>query len=302
MVIREEINSTVEACNTLNEIGQPLKDYNMVIMTFKPSTNLFWNNLQVTTMQMNVQYLQHFNQMVKFQKEFNDIRADEWPKGANPLALLRLLNPCKEVANQLHLNPESVSKKTEILNKLRVTRKCKKNLALLAKYFKKLYKLPTTTSNFIQLQEQTEDTTPSSSHLLQQTGIQCFLLQGIWALCKVFSASLKGYWLEDTDEEIDEQEYEAHYSYMAKTGVSPKNQFYLSAIRTVQKPYESNVFANERRHSGQPESINDTYVLEKDNNVTPDSSNICNNDNQVDQNAADCVDECAALANLIANY
>ncbi|GJT72994.1 hypothetical protein Tco_1032280 [Tanacetum coccineum] len=65
----------------------------------------------------------------------------------------------------------------------------------------------------------------------------------------------------------------------------------------------SNVFANERRHSEQPESINDTYVLEKDDsNVTPDSSNICNNDNQVDQNAVECAaDERAALANLIAN-
>ncbi|GJT37612.1 hypothetical protein Tco_0937477 [Tanacetum coccineum] len=58
----------------------------------------------------------------------------------------------------------------------------------------------------------------------------------------------------------------------------------------------------QERHSEQPESINDTYVLEKDDsNVTPDSSNICNNDNQVDQNAAECVDERAALANLIAN-
>ncbi|GJV18119.1 hypothetical protein Tco_1363442 [Tanacetum coccineum] len=57
-----------------------------------------------------------------------------------------------------------------------------------------------------------------------------------------------------------------------------------------------------RRHSEQPESINDTYVLEKDDsNVIPDSSNICTNDNQVDQNAAECVDERAALANLIAN-
>ncbi|GKA31114.1 hypothetical protein Tco_0717419 [Tanacetum coccineum] len=56
------------------------------------------------------------------------------------------------------------------------------------------------------------------------------------------------------------------------------------------------------RTSEQPESINDTYVLEKDDsNVTPDSSNICNNDNQVDQNAAECVDERAALANLIVN-
>ncbi|GKA37341.1 hypothetical protein Tco_0723906 [Tanacetum coccineum] len=38
-----------------------------------------------------------------------------------------------------------------------------------------------------------------------------------------------------------------------------------------------------------------------DSNVTLDSSNICKNDNQVDQNAAECVDERAALANLIAN-
>ncbi|GKF79053.1 hypothetical protein Tco_0234621, partial [Tanacetum coccineum] len=43
-------------------------------------------------------------------------------------------------------------------------------------------------------------------------------------------------------------------------------------------------------------------VLEKDDsNVIPNSSNICTNDNQVDQNATECVDERAALANLIAN-
>ncbi|GJX26870.1 hypothetical protein Tco_0233166, partial [Tanacetum coccineum] len=53
----------------------------------------------------------------------------------------------------------------------------------------------------------------------------------------------------------------------------------------VQNHDENDVFANVRRHSEQPESINDTYVLEKDDsNVTPDSSNICNNDNQNKQN------------------
>ncbi|GKF84306.1 hypothetical protein Tco_0249204, partial [Tanacetum coccineum] len=67
-------------------------------------------------------------------------------------------------------------------------------------------------------------------------------------------------------------------------------------------PHENDVFANVRRPSEQPESINDTYVLEKDDsNVIPDSSNRCTNDNQVDQNAAECVNERAALANLIAN-
>ncbi|GKA40547.1 hypothetical protein Tco_0733140 [Tanacetum coccineum] len=90
-------------------------------------------------------------------------------------------------------------------------------------------------------------------------------------------------WLEDTDEEIDEQELEAHYSYMAKIQeVSPEESSSTGQpLEQVQNHDESNVFANERRHSEQPESINDTYVLEKDDsNVTPDSSNICNNDNQ----------------------
>ncbi|GJT51808.1 hypothetical protein Tco_0977965 [Tanacetum coccineum] len=85
---------------------------------------------------------------------------------------------------------------------------------------------------------------------------------------------LQADWLEDTDEEIDEQELEAHYSYMAK-------------IQEV-SPEESS-------STGQPLEQKD------DSNVTPDSSNICTNDNQVDQNAAECVDERAALANLIAN-
>ncbi|GKG42320.1 hypothetical protein Tco_0476618, partial [Tanacetum coccineum] len=63
-------------------------------------------------------------------------------------------------------------------------------------------------------------------------------------------------------------------------------------LEQVQNHDENDVFANVRRHSEQPESINDKYVLEKDDsNVIPDSSNICTNDNQVDQNAAESVDE-----------
>ncbi|GJR92670.1 hypothetical protein Tco_0264844 [Tanacetum coccineum] len=60
------------------------------------------------------------------------------------------------------------------------------------------------------------------------------------------------------------------------------------------------------------EGLNSSYTPHKkgygvglqwkdDSNVIPDSSNICTNDNQVDQNATECVDERAALANLIAN-
>ncbi|GJT97722.1 hypothetical protein Tco_1093240 [Tanacetum coccineum] len=140
---------------------------------------------------------------------------------------------------------------------------------------------------------------------VQQNGIQC-LMQGIWPICKGMqeAEAEQADWLADTDEEIDEQELEAHYSFMAKIQeVLPEESSSTDQpLEQVQNHDENNVFANERRHSEQPESINDTYVLEKDDsNVTPDSSNICNNDNQVDQNAAECVDERAALANLIAN-
>ncbi|GKG29899.1 hypothetical protein Tco_0419797, partial [Tanacetum coccineum] len=75
----------------------------------------------------------------------------------------------------------------------------------------------------------------------------------------------------ESDEEINEQELEAHYSCMAKI------------------------------HEVSPEESSSTgHLLEQkdDSNATPDSSNICTNDNQVDQNAAECVDECAMLANL----
>ncbi|GJS53850.1 hypothetical protein Tco_0627212 [Tanacetum coccineum] len=72
----------------------------------------------------------------------------------------------------------------------------------------------------------------------------------------------------------------------------------------VEVPYtaEYNVFAIETQHFEQPKNINDTYVMEKDDiNVIPDLSNMCDNDNQVDQNAEACDDERVAFANLIVN-
>ncbi|GKA99159.1 hypothetical protein Tco_0827096 [Tanacetum coccineum] len=73
-------------------------------------------------------------------------------------------------------------------------------------------------------------------------------------------------------------------------------------LKNVQYDAEYNVFANERQHFDQPESINDTYVVEKDDsNVIPDSSDMCVNDNQADQNNEECDDERVVLTNLIAN-
>ncbi|GJT10508.1 hypothetical protein Tco_0857550 [Tanacetum coccineum] len=51
-----------------------------------------------------------------------------------------------------------------------------------------------------------------------------------------------------------------------------------------------------RQHSEQLKSINDTHVVEKDDsNIILDSSNMCDNDNQADQNAEEYDDERVVL-------
>ncbi|GJS85987.1 gag-pol polyprotein [Tanacetum coccineum] len=78
-------------------------------------------------------------------------------------------------------------------------------------------------------------------------------------------------WLADTDEEIDGQELEAHYSFMVKIQeVLPEESSSTEQpLEQVQNNVENNVFTNERQHS--------------------------------ENNTAECDDEGAAVANLIAN-
>ncbi|GJY63059.1 retrovirus-related pol polyprotein from transposon TNT 1-94 [Tanacetum coccineum] len=438
--IGDEIYSTVDACNTAKEMWTAIERLQQgeSLNVQDVKTNLFWefgkftsrdgesmesyysrfyklmneltrNNLQVSPMQVNVQFLQQlqpewsrfvtvvkqreeidtvsyhrlFDVLKQFQNEVNDIRSERLARSANPLALLAAAQPYsdnyyqapkpqrsnapsymqssstrpsattrhkgKEIAKPVTPQSESVSEEDSDPEQARRDKDMQKNLALLAKYFKKLYK-PTnnnlrTSSNS---RNKTEDTTPRynndnqsgqfgnqrtmtvagaretvGSPVVQQNGIQCFNCKGFghyarecrkpkrvkdyayhkekMMMCKQAEQGVplqaeQADWLEDTDEEIDEQELEAHYSYMAKIQeVSPEESSSTSQPKIMCLPCEPSLWR-------QLTSINDTYVLEKDDsNVIPDSSNICTNDNQVDQNAAECVDERAALANLIAN-
>ncbi|GJZ89298.1 hypothetical protein Tco_0661080 [Tanacetum coccineum] len=68
-------------------------------------------------------------------------------------------------------------------------------------------------------------------------------------------------------------------------------------LKHVQHDAGYNVFANERQHSEQPESISNTCVVEKvDSNVIPDSPDMCDNDIQTDQNVIASDDELVTLA------
>ncbi|GKD64125.1 hypothetical protein Tco_1306233 [Tanacetum coccineum] len=317
--IGDEIYLTVDACKTANK------------MFYKMMNELTRNNLHVTSMQVNVQFLQ------QLQPEFNEIHEERIAKSANPLALVTAAQPYTKTYNQAPkhqrsyapapkhsystsssastrhkgkeiakpVTPPSVSDSDEDSDpeQAQKDKEMQKNLALIAKYFKKLYK-PTnnnlrTSSNS---KNKTKDTTPRKPKRVKDYSYH----KEKMLLCKQAEKGVplqaeQVDWLADTDEEIDEQELEAHYSFMANIQevLPAESSSTDTPLEQVRYDDEYNVFANERQHSEQPKSINDTYVLEKDDsNVTPGSSNICNNDNQVDQNATEYVDERAALANL----
>nr|GEU41447.1 hypothetical protein [Tanacetum cinerariifolium] len=111
-------------------------------------------------------------------------------------------------------------------------------------------------------------------------------------------------WSANTDEEVDEQELEAHYSYMAKIQevLVADSVTDLEPMEHVKNNAGYNVFANHLQHFEQSESISNTCLVETDDsNVTHDSPDMCEDDIQNEQNDVESDDERIALANLIAN-
>ncbi|GJS45780.1 retrovirus-related pol polyprotein from transposon TNT 1-94 [Tanacetum coccineum] len=263
----------------------------------------------------------------------------------------------KEIAKPITPPSESASEKDSDPKQAQRGKDMQKNLALIAKYFKKIYK-PTnnnlrTSSNTINknvdttLRYKNDNQTGQfrnqrtvnvvgaretvGGQVVQLFGIQCFNCKefGHFAkecrkpkqvkdstyhkekmlMCKQAEKGVQlqaeqSDWLADTDEEINEQELEAHYSYMEKIQEVPNANSGpdFEPLEQVQYDTDDNVFANDIQHFEQSESISNTCAVETgDSNVIPDSPDMCDNDIQDDQNDVECDDERVALANLIAN-
>nr|GEV30002.1 retrovirus-related Pol polyprotein from transposon TNT 1-94 [Tanacetum cinerariifolium] len=243
--IGDEIYSTVDACQIAQEMWEAIERF------YKLMNEMIRNNLTVTTMQVNVQFLQ------QLQPEWSRHKSKEIAKPSTPLS---------ETASEEDSDPEQAQRDKDM----------QKILALIAKYFKKIYKLMNnnlrTSSNS---RNKNVDTTPRykndnqsgqfgnqrtvnfagarekvGSPVVQQSGIQCFNYKefGHFAkecrkpkrvrdsayhkekmlLCKQAKQGVplqaEQYdWLEDTDEEVDEHELEAHYSYMGKIQENDQN-------------------------------------------------------------------------------
>nr|GEW58264.1 integrase, catalytic region, zinc finger, CCHC-type, peptidase aspartic, catalytic [Tanacetum cinerariifolium] len=171
-------------------------------------------------------------------------------------------NKGKEIAKPITPSSESAFEEDNDPEQAQRDKDMQKNLALIEKYFKKNYKLANnnlrTSSNsknknvdttlryindnqYVQFGNQRTMTVAGArenvgSPVVHQTRIQCFN-------CKKFEHVD---WLADTDDEIDEQELEAHYGFMAKIQevVSLESNSNAEPLEHVQNDDEYNVFAN----------------------------------------------------------
>ncbi|GJS59360.1 hypothetical protein Tco_0654144 [Tanacetum coccineum] len=309
-IIGDEIYSTVDACKIAHEMWIAIERLQQGESLNKQDvkTSLFWefgrftlrdgktiesyyfrfyrminemvrNKLEVATMQVNVQFLQQlqpewsrfmtvvkqtvdldkesyhklFDILKQYQKEVDEICAEKIARNAYPLALI--YKPTNNnLITSLHTRNKNVDTSPRYKNKNQTGQFGNQRTVTVAGARETCMK-----------PKRVKDYTYYKEKML---------------LCKQAEKGVplqaeQANWIEDTDEEIDEQELEAQYMYMAKIQEVPTADLGPSF---------------------------DVEPLEEvDSNVIPDSSDMCNNENQSDQNAEECDDERVVLANLIAN-
>nr|GFD41487.1 hypothetical protein [Tanacetum cinerariifolium] len=101
-------------------------------------------------------------------------------------------------------------------------------------------------------------------------------------------------WKDDTDDESDDQELEAHYMYMAKLqqvsldAVDSGPIFDKEPEQKVQNDDRYDVFAIECQHPEQSNSVHKTYLIEQDaHNVSIESVDMNYDSEPIDQNDED---------------
>ncbi|GJV95561.1 retrovirus-related pol polyprotein from transposon TNT 1-94 [Tanacetum coccineum] len=255
--IGDEIYSTVDAFATMQ-----------VNVQFLQQLQSEWSRFVTIVKQQHkldeVSYHKLFDILKQYQKEVNELRAKGNNGQESPTSNASLLHTDlmqttghkgkEEIAKPITPPSESASEEDSDPEQAQKDKEMQKNLALIAKYFKKLYK-PTNNNlrTSLNTRNKNVDTTPRDiigGQVVQQSGIQCFNCKefGHFAkecrktkrvkdstyhkekmlLCKQAEKGVQlqaeqSDWLADTNEAIDEQELEAHYSYMAKIQENDQN-------------------------------------------------------------------------------
>nr|GEU79771.1 retrovirus-related Pol polyprotein from transposon TNT 1-94 [Tanacetum cinerariifolium] len=272
---------------TLRKCGKLSKGYN----------KLEWLRFVTIVKQQHkldeVSYNKLFDILKQYQKEVNELCNERLARNANPLALVATAQANQDPYYQTSKSQKSYapSLKPSIPTRSHIT----------TRYKGKEIAKPITPPSEL---ESEEDSNPEQAQRDKDILGYSVLTARNLVILKRNAESQKGLKTPHMDEEIDEQELEAHYSYMAKIQEVPTADTCTDSdpLEHVQNDTGYNVFTNELQHSEQSKSINNTCLVETDDsNVIPDSPDRCDDDIQNDQNDVESDDERVVLANLKLN-
>ncbi|GJT52605.1 hypothetical protein Tco_0978762 [Tanacetum coccineum] len=270
--IDNDIYSTVDACPNACEMWKAIKRF------YKMMNELVRNKCDVTNHQVNVQFL------LQLQPEWQ--RSQQAATRNRGKAIVNSPPPTYDQEPTMVAKDDETSKEKEI----------DKLMALISLSFNKIYK--PTNNNLI-----------TSSNISTQVAKDVAYHKEKMLLCKQEKAGFafnaeQADWRDDTDDEPEDepedQELEAHYLYMAQIQeVTPDAAdnfgpiFDAEPLHKVHNDNDNyNVFANDREHPEQPESVIDTYLEEQgDTNITIDSLDMSTNGETVDPNDDDLTKE-----------
>nr|GEX56591.1 hypothetical protein [Tanacetum cinerariifolium] len=298
--IRDEIYSTVNACQTAQEMWDAIERLqqgeSLNIQDVK--TSLFWEfewSRFVTIVKQQhrldeVSYHKLFDILKQYQNEVNELRAERLARNANPLALVATAqadqdqyyqHQGKQIAKPITPPSETASEEDNDPKQDHRDKDKQKNLALIAKYFKKIYK-PTnnnlrTSSNSRNKNVDTTLRYKNDDHsgqfgnqrtvnvagarenvgtlVVQQSGIQCFN-------CREFG----------------------HFAKECRKPKRVKDSAYHKEKMLLCK-----------------QADNTCLVETDDSNVIPDSPDMCEDAIQNEKNDVENNDERVVLANLISH-
>ncbi|GJV78785.1 hypothetical protein Tco_1514655 [Tanacetum coccineum] len=298
--IDNDIYYTVDACLNACEMWKALKGFK-----------------QVKSDDKTVSYHKLYDILKQHQNEINEIRAERLARTTNPLALVAQQQPVyhhKNHPNQYTQNSSTKSQQSatrnrgkEIVNSSTPTydqepglvadademlkeKEIDKVMALISLSFKKIYK--PTNNKLITSSNTSRANHDNSLRINRGTGYDN---QRVVNVAGARETVEQADWRDDTDDEPDDQELEAHYMYMAQIQeVTPDvadnfGPIFDTELQKVQNDDDNyNVFANDQEYPVQPESVNDTYLVKQGaTNITIDSLDMSTNGETVDQDDDD---------------
>ncbi|GJU53389.1 gag-pol polyprotein [Tanacetum coccineum] len=268
-------------------------------------TNLYWVFRKFTSSD-GESLKSYYSRIAK--NEVNEIRAERLARTANPLALVAQQQPVYHPQN----HPTHYTQNSSTRPQQAATRN--KGKAIVnspqpiydqepaMKIYKPTNKNLKTSSNTSRVHQ---DNTPRINRETWYDNQMAVNVAGARENVK------QADWRDDTDDEPEDQELEAHYLYMAHNQeVTPDAAdnsgpiFDAKPLQKVQNDNDNyNIFANDSEHAEQPESINDTYLKEHgDTNITTDPLDMSNNEGEGDEDEdenEDLARERDLLASLI---